>query len=148
MDLDPLDFAETTLAGSQRSTLSPHDSQISIGSQQIGGLIIPGGSTSSMIGGPVGGFQGFGSARGDSVARTRMDAGKLLDLDDLGITIMPDGSMHMSDVPVRRPAGSTGVGDRTSTGRGSSHVQSAHEQEQADKHIVSSHANELTRLPR
>jgi len=97
MDLDQLDTEVTTPANSGRSTLAPHDSQITIGSQQIGGLIIPGRSASSMIGGSVSGYGGFSSVRGDSAAGMRRDTGGLLDDDEVGITIMPDGSMQMSD---------------------------------------------------
>lgn len=116
MDLDRLDFDKTITEDSQRSTLSPHDSQMSIGGSQhtIGGLVIPP-SFSSSVGGPVGGF-GSLSIRGDSGAGSRFaEPARVLDLDP-AFEVLEDGTMRMSEAPLRQPAGPRAVGERLNLG--------------------------------
>ncbi|KAK4550788.1 hypothetical protein LTR36_000368 [Oleoguttula mirabilis] len=121
IDLEQLNFDLSTAAEeSQRSTLSPHSSQLTVGSLQIPG------QSSSVIGGPVGGFGGGFSVRGDSGAGARFDNGGFLD-DDLGITVEPDGTMRFSDAPRRQPAAPSGRVDRTDLGSVSSRVRDEHE---------------------
>ena len=131
IDLDNLNFDIVTTEESQRSTLSPHSSQLTgvgLGSQQeIGGLIIPP-SASSFIGGPVGGMGGFG-VRGDSDAGTRLGPEGLYE-DDLGIYIEDDGNVRISDEPIRQPPGPSARGDRTDLGSVSSRVRREHEEGQ------------------
>ena len=122
-------------------TLSPHSSQFTIGSQQmVGGLQIPGVS-SSLIGGPVGGYgRGFG-IRGDSGVGARADEGGFLE-DDLGFEVAADGTLHFSDPPApapRQPAGPSGWVDRTDLGSVSSRVGHEHEDRQLDHQIVSTY---------
>lgn len=137
INLERMDFDMTTTEDSQRSTLSPHSSQLTgvgIGSQQdIGGIMIPP-SASSLIGGPVGGFGSFG-VRGDSGAGTRVDGGGFLD-DDIGLTIDGDGNLVMSDMPVRQPRAPGVRGERADYGSASSGVRRDHGQGQAGHDIV------------
>jgi len=145
LDLDQMELDPTLAVDSQRSTLSPHSSQITIEPQQhYGGLVIPAQSESSLIGGPVGGFGGYSSVRGDSAAGTRFDAGQLLDEDELGITVMPDGTMRMSDAPVRQPGGPSIRGERTTLGSASSRVRREHEGGQLGDDIVSTRPRTYT----
>ena len=138
LDLDRLDFDMTTTEDSQRSTLSPHSSQLTgvgIGSQRdIGGLIIPA-SASSLIGGPVGGVGGF-SVRGDSGAGARAGVGGLFD-DDLGLAIDDDGNLRMDDAPPRQPRAPFPRGERTDFGSASSRVRREHDEAQLGRDIVS-----------
>ena len=129
IDLGRLDFDMTTTDDSQRSTLSPHSSQLTgggIGSQQdIGGLVIPP-SASSLLGGPLGGGGDF-SVRGDSLARTRLDARGGLD-DDLGLLIDDDGNIFQGEAPSRQAPGPSVRGERTEFGSASSRVRREHEE--------------------
>lgn len=138
IDLDRLDFDMTTTEGSQRSTLSPHSSQltgIGIGSQHdIGGLIIPP-SASSLIGGPVGGVGDF-SVRGDSGAGARLDVGSFYD-DDLGLAIDDDGNLRMDDAPPRQPRAPFPRGETTGLGSGSSRVRREPDEGQLGRGLVS-----------
>ncbi len=106
----PLDFArlEADLLAkgdSQRSTLSPYNSQRTIlldsSQHDIGGLIIPP-SASSLLGGPVGGLENFG-IHGDLGGGTRVNISGLDD--DLGLAIDEDGTLRMPDEPPRRTTG-------------------------------------------
>lgn len=137
LDLDRLDFDMTTTEDSQRSTLSPHNSQqteIGIGSQHdIGGLIIPQ-SASSLLGGPVGGIGGF-SIRRDSGAGARVDIGGLDD--DLGLAIDDDGNLRIVDEPVRQSGLPSVRGERIEFGSASSRVRREHEEGQLGRDIVS-----------
>ncbi|KAK5128697.1 hypothetical protein LTR85_000030 [Meristemomyces frigidus] len=127
IDLEQLNFdLSTTAEHSQRSNLSPHSSQLTVGSLQIPG------QSSSLMGGPVGGFGGGFSVRGDSGAGARFDNGGFLD-EDLGITVEPDGTMRFSDAPQRQPAAPSGRVDRTDLGSVSSRVRHEHEGGQFDQ---------------
>lgn len=127
VDLDRLDLDMAMAEDSQRSTLSPHSSQLSgigFGSQQdIGGLIIPP-SASSFLGGPVSGFGGF-SVRGDSGAGTRVDQHGFLD-DDLGFAIDDDGNLRMSEAPTRQPRAPAARSERMGFEQVSSGVRHEH----------------------
>ena len=121
LKLDLAPFDET-----QRSTLSPHNSQstrVSIGSQhEIGGLVIPQ-SASSFLAGPAGDAGGF-NFRGGSSAGGRADV-RGLD-DDLGFMVDDDGNLVISDEPMRQPALPSVRGARTelgSTGSGARQEQ-------------------------
>ncbi|KAK4569561.1 R8 protein [Recurvomyces mirabilis] len=105
---DQLNFdLSTNLEDSQRSALSPYNSQLTSDSRQtLPGIEIPGRS-SSLMGGPVGGNSGSFSIRGDSGAGRR--APMPLE-DDLGFVIDADGTMHFSDAPVRQSAGAISAG--------------------------------------
>lgn len=124
IDLDQLNLDVTIAAAedSQRSTLSPHSSQFTInGSQQISlpGLNIPGRS-SSLMGGPVGGYAGSFGVRGDSGAGMRVRDDDIFLDDGAGISVGPDGTMIFGDVPgsVRQPAGPSERGERIGLGSG------------------------------
>lgn len=138
----------TITEDSQRSSIfSPRNSQRDgsiIGSQQsVGGLLIPP-STSSLLGGPVGGAGGF-SIRGDSGAGTRIGSGYfqqnepegLLD-DDLGLTVDADGNVHMEDRPIRQPRGPSTRVDRTDAGSepASARVRREHDEGQGAEDMV------------
>lgn len=120
LDLDRLDFDMTTTEDSQRSTLSPHSSQMTIGSHHsIGGLVIPQ-SASSFVGGPVGGLGGL-SVRGDSGAGVRSGLFQPREHegfleDDLNMVIDEDGNIRMDDAPVCQPRGPSERADRTDLG--------------------------------
>lgn len=107
MDLDQLNIdISTMLEESQRSTLSPHSSQRSIGSQEvIGGLQIPG-QSSSFVSGPVGSLGGSFGTRGYIDSGQKIDNRGFLD-DDLGIIVDPDGTLHFDDAPNRGQASTT-----------------------------------------
>ena len=123
IDLEQLDLhfnpSRITAEDSQRSTLSPHNSQLMSGSRHsLPTLNIPGRS-SSLMGGPVGGGGSFG-IRGDSGAGLRHHDELLFD-DDLGITVDADGTMRFSEGLPTVPSGrvdrtvdaSAGFRDRT-----------------------------------
>ncbi|KAK5132225.1 hypothetical protein LTR08_009285 [Meristemomyces frigidus] len=134
IDLDNLNFDLSTNADveSQRSTLSPHHSQSTLGSQQmIGGLQIPGVS-SSLVGGPVGGFGGAFSVRGDSGAGGRVDDGGWLE-DDLGLDV---GEGLFGPGMGRQPAAPSARADRTDVGSVSSVVRREHEGGQLGRDIL------------
>lgn len=138
IDLDQLNFDISTIVeDSQRSNLSPYSSQFTVGGSQqsIRGLQIPGPS-SSLIGGPVGGFGGGFSVRGDFGAGLRR--GERLHLeDDLDIAVDDDGTMRFSDAPRRQPAAPSGRVDRTDFGSVSSRVRHEHEGGRLDADVVS-----------
>lgn len=93
-----------------QSMLSPHNSQLTIGSQQTtGGLLIP--SNSSIVGNGVGGVDFFGEEGGSSRV-ARMGPPQQLE-DDLGLIIEPDGTMRMSEAPAREARGPIDRADRT-----------------------------------
>jgi len=108
----------------------------------VGGLQIPGVS-SSLIGGPVGGYgRGFG-IRGDSGVGARAGGGGFLE-DDLGFEVAADGTLHFNDPPApapapRQPAGPLARVDRTDLGSVSSRVRHEHEGGQLDQQIVSTY---------
>ncbi|TKA78008.1 hypothetical protein B0A55_03828 [Friedmanniomyces simplex] len=108
IDLEQLDLTfdpSSTHAAeeSQRSTLSPHSSQLVFGSQNSLPMLNIPGRSSSLMGGPVGGGGSFG-IRGDSGSGIggRHQDELFLD-DDLGITVEPDGTMRFSEGPVGQP---------------------------------------------
>lgn len=122
IDLVPFDpegiaLDVSTIGSSQRSTLSPHNSQLAnVGMSSpddIGGLIIPP-DDSSLIGGSVSGVGGFGM-RGDSGAGSRTERQAFLD-DDLGLAIDEDGNLQMTDAPPRQPSMPHVRGETTSVG--------------------------------
>lgn len=129
IDLEQLNFdLSTTAQDSQRFTLSPYNSQATVDSLQFAG------SSSSLVGGPVGGFGGEFSVRGDSGAGARFHDGGFLD-DDLGITVEPDGTMRFSDVPRRQSAAPSGRVDRTDRSV-SSRVRQEHERGHLSEDLV------------
>lgn len=90
MDVDNLD-TNFRMEDETQSVLSPHNSQLTSGSQQsIGGLNIP--ADSSILGGSVDGFDNFGSHVG-SGRLARMEPPQQLDDDDLGLLIEPAGAL-------------------------------------------------------
>jgi hypothetical protein len=113
MDLEQMDLDLTVNEESQYSSLSPHNSQLTNGGialrHEIGGLIIPQ-STSSFIGGPVGGFDDI-SVRGDTGAG-RPRAGRTTLNEDIGVEIDDDGNLIMNDAPSRPPPGQSTTNDR------------------------------------
>ena len=104
----------------------------------IGGLQIPGVS-SSLIGGPVGGFGGGFSVRGDSSAGARVDHGGWLEEDDLGLDVGDVGGIRPPSEGGlwRQPAAPSGGGDRTDVGSVSSIVRREHERGRQDQDMVS-----------
>lgn len=133
MDLDRVDTDTMTMAGSQRSTLSPGSSQ-KTGSQAgsqlaFDGLIIPQ-SASSFVGGPAGGFGGL-SARG-SVQGGMPDVGLLED--DLGLLVGDDGALF-DDLPTRQAMAVPSRGARTDVSGVSSRVRQDREAEQGQGEV-------------
>ncbi|KAI7218550.1 hypothetical protein KC333_g3534 [Hortaea werneckii] len=121
VDLDRLNFDVSTLAeDSLRSTLSPHNSQISLSSQPMGGLPIRGVS-SSAGGGSIAGGRAF-STRDGSGFGARAEPAVMLE-DDF-FEVAPDGTMLFSDA--RQPVGPVAGADRTDLGSVSSHVRRDH----------------------
>lgn len=106
MNLDNLNFSDLNLDSAilheeSQSTLSPHNSQMTNGSQQsIGGLMLPP-SASSFPGGPVGGSDLFG-LRGNSESGTKLQPAIMLE-DDL-FMVGDDGTMNFDDLPIRQPS--------------------------------------------
>ncbi|GAB7359986.1 hypothetical protein MBLNU230_g7510t1 [Neophaeotheca triangularis] len=129
MDLDMLDLDLTTAGDSQRTTLSPHGSQMTdMGSQQsIGGLIIPP-SASSFGGGDFRGLSlGAESGVGSRLGRATQEPAPLYE-DDLGLAIDDDGDVAMRDQTTRHYAAPSARG----TVYGSDAAGSAIRQPQAD----------------
>ncbi|KAK1821743.1 R8 protein [Friedmanniomyces endolithicus] len=113
---------------SQRSTLSPHNSQLVFGSQDSLPMLNIPGRSSSLFGEPVGGGGSFG-IRGDSGAGTGMRHRDELFLDDdLGITVEPDGTMRFSEEPVRRSVVPSGKVDRAGVGNAGSRLDGGYEE--------------------
>ncbi|KAK0272151.1 R8 protein [Friedmanniomyces endolithicus] len=136
-DLVPIDLEQLDLnfdpssvhaaEESQRSTLSPHNSQLVFGSQDSLPMLNIPGRSSSLFGGPVGGGGSFG-IRGDSGAGTgmRYRDERFLD-DDLGITVEPDGTMRFSEEPARRSVVPSGRVDKIAVGDAGSRLEAGYE---------------------
>ncbi|KAK1057868.1 R8 protein [Friedmanniomyces endolithicus] len=132
-DLVPIDLEQLDLnfdpssihaaEESQRSTLSPHNSQLVFGPQDSLPMLNIPGRSSSLFGGPVGGGGSFG-IRGDSGAGTSI---RHLD-DDLGITVEPDGTMRFSEEPVRRSVVPSGRADKGGVGNAGSRLDAGYEE--------------------
>jgi len=123
---------------SQRSTLSPHNSQLVFGSQDSLPMLNIPGRSSSLFGGPVGGGGSFG-IRGDSGAGTGLrNRDELFLDDDLGITVEPDGTMRFSEEPVRRSVVPSGRADKDGVGNAGSSLEAGYEEGRPDRSTVSS----------
>ncbi|KAI6883831.1 hypothetical protein KC360_g4819 [Hortaea werneckii] len=123
VDLDQLNFDVSTLAeDSLRSTLSPHNSQISLSSQPIGGLPIRGVS-SSAGGGSIAGGRAFSTRDGSGFGARAEPA---IMLEDDFFEVAPDGTMLFSDA--RQQGEPTAGADRMDVGSVSSHVRRDHAQ--------------------
>ncbi|KAI7207265.1 hypothetical protein KC343_g6614 [Hortaea werneckii] len=121
VDLDQLNLDVSTLAeDSLRSTLSPHNSQISLSSQPIGGLPIRGVS-SSAGGGSIAGGRGFSMQDGSGFGARAEPAAML---EDDFFEVAPDGTMLFSDA--RQPVGPVAGADRTDLGSVSSQIRREH----------------------
>lgn len=137
VDLDQLNFDVSTLAeDSLRSTLSPHNSQISLSSQPIGGLPIRGVS-SSAGGGSIAGGRAV-SARDGSGFRARAEPDVMLEDDFFEVAL--DGTMLFSDA--RQPVGPVAGADRTDLGSVSSQIRREHAGGRAGQDLVSTTASE------
>lgn len=95
MDMDDPNFEMTALQSSQLESLSPRKSYSASSQYSVGGLIIPP-SASSATGGVIGGLDLFNDRDSSAFAR-RQESARLLDDDDLGIEIGPDGSVQLTD---------------------------------------------------
>ncbi|KAK4507285.1 hypothetical protein PRZ48_001020 [Zasmidium cellare] len=115
LDLLPIDLDDLNsgfrMDEETQSVLSPHNSQLTFGSQQsIGGLMIP--SNSSGLGQSIDGGDLFGGQGGSSRV-ARMEPAQPLDDDDLGLVFDMDGNVGMSDAPAQEPRATSGRVDRS-----------------------------------
>lgn len=112
MDLDNLK-SNFMMEEETQSVLSPHNSQLTFGSQQtIGGLMIP--SNSPAFGQSMDGGDLFGGQGGSSRVGRMEELAQPLDDDDLGLIIDPEGNVGMSDAPNQEARAPSGRIDRTS----------------------------------